>query len=280
MSMDADAPYSFDSNVYEHGILIDGVMRPASGRLIATASLPIYSGFNLAIVNLDGYSLNEQAAHLADVTGPHSVADYYKEYDLRYSALATLYHLNRLIDLYVQNIRLFNHHHSVGTAIRGNLDDPRVYYETDAFLGAARRVYESIIRVLWKHYYTGLPGRWNSIRSAVKSLDRIPPLFAAELEESWRTVGVKLADYRDCVAHYVPLTSGQTTCWFEVFEDRWGMIVKLPTNPSKKSREFDFETGPDALSYCHSVASHLVKLCDQLKTQAKVASYLANPPRH
>jgi hypothetical protein len=78
----------------------------------------------------------------------------------------------------------------------------------------------------------------------------------------------------------MPLTNGQTTCWLELFEGHWGMIVKVPANPSKKSREFDFEDGPDALSYCHSVASHLVKLCDTLKVQTKVASYLASPPKH
>jgi hypothetical protein len=96
--------------------------------------------------------INERAVHLANVKGPHRSAHYYEEYDVRYCVLATLYHLNRLIDLYVELCQLFEHI-PPGTAIHGNTSDPRVFYEIDAFLGAARRVYESIRKVLWKHYH-------------------------------------------------------------------------------------------------------------------------------
>jgi hypothetical protein len=273
-----DRAYSSETNIYEHGILVGGDEHPKSLSLIATAKLPIYSGFSLAIVDSQGRSLNEPAAHLAEVNGPHYQADYYEEYDLRYCVLAALYHMNRLIDLYVTITQLFERQHPIGTAVSGNIGDPRVFYEIDAFLGAARRVYESIIKVLWKHYYPRTAGRWRSIRSAVNSLDKIPPLFATELKQSWNAFGEKLADYRDCVTHYVPLTDGNTTCWMERYGTRWGMTVKLPANPSKKSRTaFDFNSGPDALGYCHSVVTHLVKLCEILKAQTKVASYLANP---
>jgi hypothetical protein len=109
-------------------------------------------------------------------------------------------------------------------------------------------------------------------------MGNIPALFAAELRESWNTVGEKLTDYRDCVAHYDPLTDGGTTCWMDWYGNRWGMTVKLPANPDKKSRlAFDFDAGPEALSYCHSVACHLLELCESLEAQTKVASYLANP---
>jgi|SRR5215204_1996956 len=275
-----DKAYSSEANIYEHGILVEGDEHQNSLNLIATAKLPIYSGFNLSIVDLDGRSLNEQAAQLAEVNGPHYQADYYEEYDLRYCALATLYHMNRLIDLYVWNTQLFERLHPFGTAIRGNVGDPRVFYEIDAFLGAARRVYESIAKVLWKHYYPGVSGRWKSIRNAVKSLDKVSPPFATELRQSWDTYGEKLADYRNCVAHYDPLTDGSTTCWMGWYGNRWGMTVKLPANPKEQSRKaFDFKSGPEALSYCHSVVSHLVKLCGRLKAEEKIASYLSNPRR-
>ena len=275
-----DNAYSSETNIYEHGILVEGDERPEALSLIATAKLPIYSGFNLSIVDLEGHSLNERAVHLAEVNGPHSQGDYYEEYDLRYCVLATLYHMNRLIDLYVWNTQLFERLHPLGTAIRGNIGDPRVFYEIDAFLGAARRVYESIVKVLWKHYYSGTSGRWSSIRSAINSLDKVPPPLSTELQQSWNTIGEKLADYRNCVAHYDPLTDGNTTCWMDWYGNRWGMTVKLPANPNKKSRKaFDFKSGPEALSYCHSVVSHLVELCERLKAQEKVASYLANPRR-
>jgi hypothetical protein len=141
-----ETAYASEANVYEHGILIEGDERPESLRLIATAKLPIFSAFNLSIVDFESRSLNERAAHFADVNGPHYQVDYFEETDLRYSVTATLYHLNRLIDLYVTSTQLFERHHPPGIANRGNTSDPRVFYEVDAFLGAARRVYESIIR--------------------------------------------------------------------------------------------------------------------------------------
>lgn len=209
--------YSSETNVYEHGIAVEGDEHMGSLGLIATAKQPIYSGFSLSIVDFEGYSLNKRAVHLANVKGSHSLADYYEEGDLRYCVLATLYHLNRLIDLYVRLTRLFERMHPLGTTIRGNMSDPRVFYEIDAFLGAARRVYESMKDVLWKHYHPGVTGKW-------------------------------------------------------------GMTIKLPANPHEQSRKaFDFDSGPEALSYCHSVACHLVELCESMETQTKVASYLTNP---
>ena len=271
--------YASETNVYEHGIAVECDEHPESLGLIATANLPIYSGFSLSIVDFEGHSLNERAVHLADVKGPHSSVDYYEEGDLRYCMLATLYHLNQLVDLYVRLTQLFEREHPPGTAIRGNTGDPRVFYEIDAFLGAARRVYESIKDVLWKHYhYPGATGKWSSFRRVVKSPHEIPPLFVTALDQSWNTFGKKLADYRNCVAHYDPLNDGGTTCWMNRYGNRWGMTVKLPANPHEQSRKaFDFDSGPEALGYCHSAACHLVELCESMEAQAKVASYLANP---
>jgi hypothetical protein len=93
--------YSSETNVYAHGIAVEGDEHPESLIMIATGGLPIYSGFSLSIVDFAGHSLNERAVHLANVKGPHRLAHYYEEYDVRYCVLATLYHLNRLIDLYV-----------------------------------------------------------------------------------------------------------------------------------------------------------------------------------
>ena len=93
------------------------------------------------------------------------------------------------------------------------------------------------------------------------------------------TVGVKLTAYRDCVTHCQPLTNGLTTCWLERYTGLWGAIVKLPSNPDAKShKSFDFESGPDALDYCHAVACHLVALCESLGAQSKIREYLESPP--
>ena len=56
--------YSSETNVYEHGIAVEGNEHPESLGLIATAKLPIYAGFSLSIVDFAGHSLNERAVHL------------------------------------------------------------------------------------------------------------------------------------------------------------------------------------------------------------------------
>jgi hypothetical protein len=271
--------YPPETNVYEHGIAAEtDLLSPL--RLLASAGLPIYSGFTLTIVDAAGNSLNERAVHLANINGPYNSADYYEENDLKYCVSATLYHLNRLIDLYIENTKVFERIHPEGTAIRGNIWNANMFYEVDAFLGAARRVYESIRRVLWKHYQEGQGGRWSSIRKVLKSPGKVPESFLIKLDESWQTIGNKLTAYRDCVTHYEPLTNGITTCWLDRYQGLWGATVKLPSNPDAKSRlAFDFASGPDALEYCHSVACHLVELCELLEAEPKIRAYLDNPPK-
>ena len=270
--------YSSEADIYEYGITVEGDDHPESLRLIATARLPIYAFFSLSIVDFKENSLNERAVHLTNGKGPHYPADYYEERDLRYSVLAALYHLNRLVDLYVRLTRLFERDYPPGKAVRGNTDDPRVFYEIDAFLGAARRVYEFTEKLILKHYFPGKKHRGSSMQNVINMLRKVLPLFATELQESWNKFGKNLKDCRDCVAHNDPLNEGSNTCWMNWHGNRWGMTIRLPANPDEEKRTgFDFDSGPEALSYCHSVAWHLVDLCESLEAQTKVATYLANP---
>ena len=126
--------YDSPTDIYEHGIAVTDGEPPASLQLIATTKLPIYAHFNLSIVDFDGRSLNERAARLATVAGPHWNHDYFEEYDLRFFVLATLYHLNRLIDIYVAVSRSFESIHPPGTALKGSTDEPRAYYEIQALV--------------------------------------------------------------------------------------------------------------------------------------------------
>jgi hypothetical protein len=154
----------------------------------------------------------------------------------------------------------------------------------DAYLGAARRVYEAISKVLWKHY-SGAPdgkGRWSSMRKTVAAIEsgstHVPAQIATSVVSSWNTYGVTLADYRNYVAHTGAL-SPSGTCWMSRFSRRWGASIALLENPEDKKR---VPTSPDvrrdALAYCHDVAAHLVALCEQLSAVPEIAHYLANPP--
>src|SRR5437016_9042793 len=110
----------------------------------------------------------------------------------------------------LKSTRLFEQLHPKGTTNRGNTWKPSIFYEVDAFLGAGRRVYESVSKVLWKHYQIGQGGRWSSIRKLLAAPGNVPTAFVNRLSESWHTVGGKLTAYRDCVTYYQPLTNGLT----------------------------------------------------------------------
>lgn len=264
--------------IYEHGILLRDGKNLVTFNLIATTNLPIYAHFNLAVVDHNGKSLNERAIQIINVEGLHSQKDYYEEYDLRYCLLSSLYHLNRLIDIYVKNSQLFEHNYPDETIIRGNIHDPNIFYEIDAFLMSARRIFDAISKVVWKHYYPCEGNRWDSIRKMLKKMDKIPEPFADTIKNSWDKTGINLRDYRDCITHYVPLTAGLETCWMERFDGLWGVNIKLPANPETKSRKsFDFINGPEALSYCHRIAVEMIDLCEKLKTQTKLGVHLKNP---
>jgi hypothetical protein len=271
------APY-----VFEHGIEVavgNGNPPAGLGRLASQEPDSIYSGYTLSIVDQDGSSLNHRVVHLVDVPGPHAKKDLRVENDLGYCLRSTLYHLDRIIGMHVDMCRLFEEHHS--DARRGNASGgARIHYEVDAFLGAARRVYDSISKVLWKHY-VDLPGRWRSIRGLVESeteLAKIPAEFAQLLKQSWDAVGVKLTDYRDVVMHNAPL-AGDESIWMNRYGDRWGAKVGLPTDPTAKRAGFDNAQGKgiDALGYCHGVATHLVGLCEDMMALPAVEAHLVNP---
>ena len=248
-------------------------------RRLATSELPTYSGYSFAILDDHGHSLNERGVHVAEVnpTKPYCNADFYEESDLRYCIGAAMYHLSRLMELYVAVVKLFDEHYTSVT--EGNTSDARVYYEIEAFLDAARRVYETVRKVLWKHYGRG-NDRWRAVFSIPKMPHGVPRPFVDVLESSFAKFGTKLKQYRDCIAHFDPLTDGGTTCWTEGFEGRWGMTVRLPENPGAQSRTaYRFETGPEALGYCHSVACHLVELCEQLVALDVIRECLLFPER-
>jgi len=90
-----DGVYPINVKVYEHGIAANSDEWGGSLRIVSSTDLPVYSGFSLTIVDLEGRSLNARAVHLGHVNGAYSTADYFEESDLRYCVLATLYHLNR-----------------------------------------------------------------------------------------------------------------------------------------------------------------------------------------
>jgi hypothetical protein len=80
--------------------------------------------------------------------------------------------------------------------------------------------------------------------------------------------------------HQVPLTDGGETVWMDDFGGRWGATMPLPKNPETKSRaRSNLTKDIDALSYCHGVATELVRLAEFVTAQPVVSSDIAHPPR-
>jgi hypothetical protein len=268
------------AEVFEHGIETVGESPRGLLRLATRENDLIYSGCTLAVLDQDGSSLNHRAALLFQVPVAHDARALYEEYDVRNCLLAALYHLNRTIDLYAEMARLFEEIHP-DTGTEGNSSDQRIYFEVDAFLVAARHLYDLIAKVLWKHYGRGHSDQWLRIKTALKFTNVIPTEFDAAIRKSWSTYGEKLRAYRDCLLHFVPLTSdASTTVWMNRFDGRWGASVRLPSNPEANSRRaFDTRsTGVDALNYCYGIVSELVGLCEKLIMQPEISVYIASPP--
>ena len=133
--------------------------------------------------------------------------------------------------------QLFEEHESDPKIAQGNTSDPQVYFEVDAFLGDARRIYDSISKVLWKHYVGNSQGRWRSIRKLVESeaaLATIPAEFPQPLKQSWDVFGIKLTDYRDFVMHIAPL-AGEGATWMNRYDGRWALRSGSPPIPRPRA---------------------------------------------
>lgn len=250
---------------------------------MATTSLPIHSGLTLAILDpsADGSSLVARAHQVGTVNRSHWAAEFYDEADLRYTLRAMFYHLNRIVDQYTQTCHLFDEiHPQLRPERTGSVSNQTIGFEVDAFLGVSRRVYEAIRKVVWKYFKPEsetVGSRWRSFEKMLPALatSALDPGFILELQHSWSTFGIKLKAYRDCLSHADGLDNDGHICWLTQYDGRWKMTYKLPANPEAKSHlKFDFENGPDALTYCWELAAHLVNLAEHLVGQDRVRTAL------
>lgn len=254
--------------IYEFGVTTHQDKTPPKGlRLIATDELPIYSQFSLTLVDHGGGSLNKRLGSVLTVGRAHRTAHFYEESDTRYTLRSCAYHVERLAIYYSEHAQSAEEQERQrqargrDKAIMVARDDQRVYFEIDAFLGSARRFYEQLRRVLWKHGGRSA-NRPQSFPKVLNAVD-LPTAYIASLQASWSEYGRNLKGYRDSVFHYDPLNEGHTNIRARPLKGRWGVIVRLPENPEARSRmSFRFEKGPDALSYSHDLLCHLTGIAE------------------
>jgi len=263
--------------IFEHGVRIEQNECWDPGDLVpvATTDLPIYAHFNLTLVDRTGTSLNEPIVNLSRPSGPYLAAEHFEEIDLRDGLLAMAYHLQQMAHLYSGIAARFEELHPEN-ALCGNTNCPPIYYEADAFLTAAQRWYETLRRLMWKHY--GRSHRPQSFRSLLKCGEVLPEEHLRLMEDSWESHGSKMNQYRDCIAHYDPLDNGIKTAWANRTNGRWGVTVRLPANPQARSRtRFDFDSGPDVMSYVHALLCHLTGLAEVTEQLPRIAAHRNKP---
>lgn len=260
--------------ILEHGVVVADNDYSIPLKRIASMAEPTFQhGFH--ILDRDGSSLNHAIESLLRPVGPHAVAAFLEESDLRYCISCMAYHFGRIVERYIRGCALFEDHHDSSVTASGNHDDPVVFFEVDALLTVGRRVYEALRKVLWKHYAAGRRGRWRSIRATLDAPE-LPSDFRDVLHDSWSMKGKSMSDYRDCIAHYDSLNNGLTTCWMQPINGRWAMSVKLPIDPSKGRglHGFELHGGPDALAYSYECLLSLVHVCRALELQPVVQQFL------
>jgi hypothetical protein len=149
----------------------------------------------------------------------------------------------------------------------GNLDQamfgshPEPYFEFDALLNSARRVYSNLQFVLWNRF-----GRKHDIPkqfdSTVKGCDRLPEPLRLVFLESWANWGRRIRAYRDCIAHNTPIDMGNSPLHMkEILPGFWSASARIPDNPEVQSRrEFTYAEGLDALTFGWEVANEVYRI--------------------
>ena len=179
-----------------------------------------------------------------------------------YPVLGLVYHTKRLLESYLALNRelkaLGLDKFGIGPAWRAGSPEP--YFEFDAALVAARRVYETSRHLIWKQFGTsGSAPR--SFDATLQSAPRIPEDFRTRLESSWTRHGTQVKRYRDCLLHNVPLTK-HWSVEIRLLECGVRSVrVRIPDNPgSKSSAAFSYEGGLDALDFAIELVHELVEL--------------------
>jgi hypothetical protein len=145
-------------------------------------------------------------------------------------------------------------------------DVSEAYYETEALITAARRTYDALRYILWKGFGSGGRGIPNNFPTTLRVCDKLPRSLRESLEGSWSCYGKQLTAYRDCIQHYVPVTSDlQHASFRRVDGNLWSVRVQLPDNPRVKSQSsFTFANNVDALTYGWELANEVITQAAQV----------------
>lgn len=144
--------------------------------------------------------------------------------------------------------------------IQGGADE--AYYEFDACVTVARRIYDVLRFPLWKFFNSRHPLNAPEFEQVLSRTDRMPSHLRSALERSWTNYGLKAREYRDSVVHFVPVEFGLGSADMSRLPcGAWQAMVRIPDNPGDRSRsKFTYALNLDALAFCHELASEIAGL--------------------
>jgi hypothetical protein len=183
--------------------------------------------------------------------------------NLNYHLGAAIYHCKRLALAYAELCSSADRLSKIPGAadmnrfIHQGADD--AYYEFDACVTAARRVYDVLKFPLWKFFNSRHPGHPPGLEHVLQRADQLRPALKAAIEKSWQSWGMKAREYRDSIAHWVPIEFGLGSADMLRLEcGAWRALIRIPDNPIARSRQkFTYTQGFDALTFCHELVAEV-----------------------
>jgi hypothetical protein len=144
--------------------------------------------------------------------------------------------------------------------------EPEPYFEFDAFLGVARRAYDSSRYLLWHRFGKGKGSVPRSLPALLRASSSIPTALHSRLVASWTAFGSLLTEYRDCIHHYVPIDFGLSTASMRRHScGAWLTTVRIPDNPQARSKNlFTFGLNRDALTYAWELTEEVLEVAVEI----------------
>lgn len=195
----------------------------------------------------------------------------WKTFALAYDLGAAVYHCGNLTKVYASIVTHYNQIRSIEGLLESESDvagfsyQTEPYYELDALLSASRRAYDKIGHCLWQAFGGG-GGMPDNISELLERLTTCPELLKERLRGSWKDVGARLKDYRDCTQHFASTDLGMGHVTMRrLANGSWVAWARIPDNPETKSKKkFTYAGGHDALTYGWEVVNEVSSLATEV----------------
>lgn len=197
--------------------------------------------------------------------------------NLSYSMETMLYHCKQLAEVYCRICRSFvsfpfGYLKKEDKVILGG--NPETYFEFDALVTDAMRLYEVLRYVIWIKFGTpknNVPKSYEGMLKKIPSRKKdFPPLLFDRLNDNWSTIGDRAKKYRDCLQHNSPIIHGRPYVRMSRLDYKvWSASIWIPDNPEDKSQvKFIYDSEIDALTYGWELTSEMVKLVKMVVGEA------------